>query len=450
MAYRPRTRLAGTRLGPPTALPRRQAGARGDERPHCSPQLLASDDSTPDTTRIFPIRWNVTVDGTGPGGSMRELRLSPDGVTLGWSSYSFNSAGIGQFSYVGRLVFNPAPSTGEPLVPRYDLTDVFRLFSPAPADQPFRVDPDHPGEVLFNPLTHGMGELRGFTSDGKEVIGINHPSEANRVDVFATDLATGATRRLTRTEYTDPIKMSPDDNWYVDLDVNVTGRSMFVAGMRGLPAMNDLVTIATVSEMRNNRNRRFFQPMLVDRYGQRGSYRGQQLNAGDDPPGSGCVSDPNWNARADPAWSPDGTKVVYWQALVTSPSCGDDNPLPCPDSTEPGGRRTRLMIAHLTSRTPLPARPPPPVPMSASGPPPYVPGAPDPMRPVLPAGTYTLRGKVSGTATIELAVNETRLNAVELGGGGVRQLLRRRMPRVQRHRKRRARRARWCGARPSL
>src|SRR5436305_11339486 len=110
-----------------------------------SPHLLTSDDCKPETTRIFPVRWNVTADGSGPGGSMRELRLSPDGVTLGWSSYSFTSAGIGQFSYVGRLAFNPAPTTGEPLTPRYELTDVFRLFSPAPDDQPFRLHPDHPG-----------------------------------------------------------------------------------------------------------------------------------------------------------------------------------------------------------------------------------------------------------------------------------------------------------------
>ena len=124
-------------------------------------------------------------------------------------------------------------------------------------------------------------------------------------------------RRLTATEYTDPVKASPDDQWLVDLDVHESGRSMFVAGMDGLPPINDLVTVATVSESRNNRNRRFFQPMLIDRWGQRGDYIGQQINAGGDTTDGG-ISDPNWNARADPAWSPDGTKIVYWQALVTA------------------------------------------------------------------------------------------------------------------------------------
>ena len=32
-----------------------------------SPHLLTSDDCKPETTRIFPVRWNVTADGSGPG-----------------------------------------------------------------------------------------------------------------------------------------------------------------------------------------------------------------------------------------------------------------------------------------------------------------------------------------------------------------------------------------------
>jgi len=381
----------------------------------CGRYAVTSEACTPERTRIYPIRWNVTADGSGAGGSMRELRLSPDDTTLGWSRFSFGPAGVDQYSYVGRLVLERAPTTGTPLVPRYELRSVHRLFSDAPEALPFRLDPQRPDRILFNPLSTNMGELRGFTSDGREVIGINAPAEANHVDVFATDLRTGRMRRLTRTEYTDPIRMSPDDRWYVDLDVHVTERSMFLAGMDGLPPLNDLVTIATVSEARNNRNRRFFQPMLVDRDGQRGSYVGQQLNAGDDPPGSGGISDPDWNARADPAWSPDGTRVVYWQALVTSPSCGGTNPLACPASTEPGGRRTRLMVADLVDRRPLAPQPRPAVPDVGSWATPYVAGRPDPVRPVLPAGTYTLPGPDGGRATVTIELNAAA-NAVQAVG----------------------------------
>jgi hypothetical protein len=365
----------------------------------CGPHVVTADSCTPSATHIYPIRWNVTADGSGAGGSMRELRLSPDDTTLGWSRITIGPLGINQYAFVGHLKFNPAPTTGTPLAPRYELESVTRLFNPATTAAPLRADPNRPGELLFNPRVPGAGELRGFSSDGREAFGISNPAEANHVDLFATDLATGRVRRMTRTEYTDPAKTSPDDRWLVDLDVHASGRSMWVGGMDGLPALNDVLTIVFVSQSRNNGNRRFFQPMLVDRWGQRGGYVGQQINGGGRT-SSGGISDPNWNARADPTWSPDGTKVVYWQALVTSPDCGGANPLPCPTSTEPGGRRTRLMIANLVSRRPLRPRPAAPVPAIGSWAQPYVAGQADPVRPVPPEGTFALRGRVRGSATV--------------------------------------------------
>jgi hypothetical protein len=158
-----------------------------------------------------------------------------------------------------------------------------------------------------------------------------------------------------------------------------------------------------VSSVRNNGQRRFFQPYLIDRYGDRGAYQGQQLNAGNGAPGS--ISDPNWNGRADPRWSLDGTSVVYWQSLVSDPACGGVNPLACPVSTEPGGRRTRLMIAKLTSRTPTSAPTVAPISDTVPWGTPFDVNAPGLVRPHLAAGTYTLRGHIFGEAVFTVTEN---------------------------------------------
>jgi hypothetical protein len=170
--------------------------------------------------------------------------------------------------------------------------------------------------------------------------------------------------------------------------------------MEGIPPVTDIISVSAVASIRNNGLRRFFQPWLIDRAADRGTYQGQQLDAGDGKPGS--ISDPNWNGMADPRWSPDGTSVVYWQALVTAPACGDPNPLPCPTSTEPGGRRTRVMLARLTSRKPLPIAKHAMKPISDTVPwgVKYVTGEQAPLRWYPPAGTYTLKGKKSGSAQV--------------------------------------------------
>ena len=77
-------------------------------------------------------------------------------------------------------------------------TAVIGLYDETPDLQPWRVDPAHPDHLLFNPLSPSVGELRGFSRDGKEVDYIGNPSESDNIDVFATDLATGKTRRVTR------------------------------------------------------------------------------------------------------------------------------------------------------------------------------------------------------------------------------------------------------------
>ncbi|MEU5107570.1 MULTISPECIES: hypothetical protein [unclassified Streptomyces] len=139
------------------------------------------------------------------------------------------------------------------------------------------------------------------------------------------------------------------------------------------------------SAVHRNGNRRFLSPWLVD---VRAS-RGFQINTGNDP---------HWNAAADPVWLADSTAVVYAENLA----CGA-NPTPhrCADSTEPGGRNSRLMIARFPDLEPSTAVSPAPVSDKTWGLP-YDPDTtPEQAKPV-PAGTYTLPGRAQGSATVRI------------------------------------------------
>ncbi|KAF2143110.1 uncharacterized protein K452DRAFT_326256 [Aplosporella prunicola CBS 121167] len=365
---------------------------------------LASDDCTPEKTHIYPIRWNTNPDGSGKGGSIRELRLHPDNVHIVFSSEVEENGMYSEYGYFAKLELNESPKSGIPLAPRYDLASVTVLYDPK-AKQPVSVDGD---QLFVNPDAVMVGELRGFTGTGNEITYVGYPAESSNIDIFAADLTTGKVRRLTsHPEYADPIDVSPVDDWMVVMDTRGSNRQMFMAGMRGIPPITDLITTSATSSTRNNGQRRFFQPYLLDRYGDRGEYFGQRINAGgDDKPGG--ISDREWNGMADPRWSPDGTHIVYWQALTVSPACGGDNPLPCEDSTEPGGRTARLMMAHLTSRKPQPNKTFMPISDTVPWGTPYEPGVTLPPRPSPSPGNYTLKGKSHGSAQIVLTGNSDK------------------------------------------
>lgn len=390
----------------PQAFPGDRKMITGTNVIDCGPLKLVDDACTPGRLRVYPIRWDASAGGSVPTGAMRELRLNPDGLHLMWDHSNKSPVNPQVQALVGTLVFNPSPKAGMPLGPRYDLVDTVVMGATGnPEFAPFRQDPADPTRLIHNRWKGAIGEPRGWTRDGKKALGMGIVESGN-MDMFATDLQTAQSHRLTSAPgYADPIMMSPDDKWFVVLDNRTVDRHMYYGAMQGIPPLVDLVTgRIQVSPRYGYRNglRRFFQPILVDSEGDRGDYVGQQLNSGPGSPGS--PSDPNWNARADPAWSPDGTNVVYWQAQVTAPDCGGVNPLPCPASTEPGGRRTRLMIAHLTGRKPLAlASKAAPERLTVPWGTPYTTGDPMVRRDSpAPVGKFTMQGWVGGSAQVEI------------------------------------------------
>lgn len=322
--------------------------------------------------------------------------MAPDQLHLSFNAYTYTGKQIGEADFIGRLEFNGAGTNGTD--PRYELRNVNMLSNPY-----------NPGVLVANGSrlsinTSGiaMGELRGWTGTGQEVTYVGYPFESCNTDLFAISLATGAVRRITKhPEYADPIDVSPDDKWQVVLDTRGTRRLMWVAGLRTVPPIIDLLATAAVASVRNNGDRRFFQPWLLDHDGDKGLYFGQQINAaGNGSPGS--INDPNWNAGADPRWSSDGTRIVYYQMLTVPPACGDSNPLPCEASTEPYGQGIRIMVANLTSRAPVKSTPVLEVPDVIPWALPYTPGMSIPQVQPLEAGNYFLKGQRSGVADVSI------------------------------------------------
>jgi hypothetical protein len=383
---------------PPHALPGDQKVLVGNAILECTaPDGTAYQVSdtrcTPDNTHIYPIYWAgpnsappmpaLPLGASTPlplFGNGREWRLSPDGVHLAWDILLLNStSGFAEYAFEGALSFD---AKTDPKQPRYNLTNVYLL----PQPSPWAVR----GSLLSFAPRAMIGELRGWTSDGRSVLGIQD-FESDSIDAWATSLANGDSESLTdHAEYTDPMFMSPNGKWLLAEQVIGSGRLDFISGMQGIPPLTDLLGTGYVSQMRNNRNRRFFLPWLVNP----ARSQSEQINAG---------GDPNWNAAADPVWLADSTAVVWDENLACGANAPYAPPSHCPDSTEPGGRNSRVMIARFPTLPP--STPVAPAPISDTTPAQwaisYSPGQQLPALPsAIPAGTYTLEGRVRGSATV--------------------------------------------------
>jgi hypothetical protein len=373
---------------PPRALPGDRQVLVGNGILDCTGRsgallTLSDPECTPATTHIYPIYWGNSPlgasDQTTPFGNGREWRLSPDGVHLVWDSLFLTGAGFTEDEFEGALSWDSANQ-------RYDLTDVYFL----PQPSPWVV---HGDQLVFEPQAM-IGEARGWTSDGRSILGIQ-AYEDNSVDGWATNLTTGQSRPVTdHAEYTDPMQMSPNGLWMINDEAKGNGRMDWISGLEGIsPITSNLLSLGVISQMRNNGNRRFFEPWLTSTI----APSTEQVNA--------AVADPNWNAAADPVWLANSAAVVW----VENFACGA-NPAPhqCAGSSEPGGRNSRLMIARF-ALPPSPAIPPTPISNSApsSWAIPYTAGQTLPSTPPIPSGTYTIQGNVTGDATVVIADNST-------------------------------------------
>ena len=386
----------------------------------CSPYPLDSLKCTPAELHTYAIYWQNTTSGSGPGGSLSGLKLDPDQVHVGWDSTLIGPGGYNEYAFFGRLKFDPSPTVGEPLAPRYDVTNVSMLYNPKTTGSGnIKVDPSNPKQLEFNPQVPGaeIGEFKGFNGDGTSTIGVGVVRSGD-LDHFATDLATGKSVRLDADPgYSDPDTSSPDGKWTLEMDVRYRNRFLFMAGLPGVPPIIDQAGLPGMIAGYNIGSRRLFQPYLTeDSLVGKGNYQGQQVNACTTGPcstlGTGpdsTVDSPLWGSMADSAWSPNGTKVVYWQEYAAPGTCGPPyDTMACPQpSTEPGGRSSRIMLAVLTSRKPEHNPRIAPVPNSVPWGIPYPPGSTVPARTLLPTGTYTLRGDRGGLATVNVVDNQS-------------------------------------------
>jgi len=391
----------------------------------CSPYLIGDPACTPQDTHIYGIKSPFPTYRI-----MREIRLHPDNVHLGWNQLilSPDLTGATEIGVFGRLDFNPSTRDG---TPGYELKNVSFMLSTSLGKSGRFFSVGSPGKLIFEPPTGVIGEFRGFTPDGKSTIGIGTQDSFN-YDIFATSLATGESKRLTRDPaYTDPANISPDGKSMVILDGRVTadtgypganpagkdGRMYFAGAGIGVPPLLDLAIGEAVAGTYTTPSRgSFLQPVLIDlekplEPGDPNIHDGRQLNMGGDPTaGSGSISDPLWLAGADPAWHPDSTAVVYYQRRGCNPE-----PAACPPSTEPGGRNSRLMIARFPDREPsMPLPQPVPVDDFIACGIPYTSGHTlPPSRPVIPAGTYILMGE-SGSAEVVVTDGPSRFRQGDL------------------------------------
>jgi hypothetical protein len=333
----------------------------------CTPSLLDCP-----VAELLPIELPPNPD---PANGVLQYRVPHVSADDGWFVWTeVRLRGPGNFlSAMGRLVREPD---------RYVVSDA-RVIAPPLRSLDLGTDSD-----LWRLFTANYeakeAELRG----GLDLVVAATP-EAGHYDDLAIELATGDVRRLTRhPDHDEGLAASPDEAWHVFASSRLNPRvehlgllprppyidgiafSIHFVGVAGAPG--DGISPGSSPIERDC----YLEPWLVDRWGERGSYLGQELLA---PGADGYEPSPGV------VWSPDGRAVALveqrWKRLVA-----------------PGEEQaSRLRIARLVTRRAVdPAAVAPAV------------ATPEPTWAiryedyVIPdtSGATVIPGKVSGTATL--------------------------------------------------
>ncbi|MEZ5180326.1 MAG: hypothetical protein R2702_00350 [Acidimicrobiales bacterium] len=233
----------------------------------------------------------------------RELRLSPDGVTVAFSQVRTAADGATAFvASVGQL-----RRTDD----RYVIDDA-RVVS-------------------------RLGELKNFTPDGASVLisaFTSLPDRAADPDIVQVDLATGDQSDVTDNgDYDEDIAYAPDMASYAVFSGRGTGLFETVSQVRRPNDIGPGIE-ALFSYLFANHRKELLEPWLVPTGAEQRGEMGQLLN-----PGS---LDEGWDARTLVGWHPDGDRLLFWE----------DRGDPFDEPTADG---TRIMVVRLTSRAPAPA-----------------------------------------------------------------------------------------------
>ena len=312
----------------------------------CSPSLVNCK-----TRTLAPII--MPGGGIDQGTQNREGRLSPDGRWFGWTEFTLQGTAMS----IGLLKKNGG---------QYDLENV-RILNPYGS-----LGTDSAAWRAQAPYF----ELKNFTSDGKSVL-YSATYDADNFDTWRVDLRTGKRTRITRgIDWEEDVSTSPDGGSYLQFSSRGFDR-MPIFALMPRPNFIDFALFSWVGRYELNEvNRKcLLEPWLMDSGGERGTYFGQPV---DPKPGNG------WDNRTLGQWSPDGTRLLVWQAR------GNDDGTP----EQPGAR---LVIADLPARKALKKKLNDHTPVPG-----WAPARGEHTGYLANTGTFTVNGAKSGTAIVSM------------------------------------------------